>query len=99
MTSRPPVSDSDDIEIVSIHIASPSSGVSEIANPSRASKELMFMWKELSQSGVITHDSLRVALGKYDVIASDEQISDMISLFSETDNLTLETFKKILNRI
>lgn len=99
MTSCPSVSDSDDIEILSIQIAAPSSGVSEKANLSRADKELAFMWKEVSQSGVITHESLRVALDKYDVIANDEQISDMISLFSETDNLTLESFKKILNRI
>lgn len=99
MTTSPSGSDSDDIEIVSIKIASPTSGVSEKANLSRAGKELAFMWKEVSQSDVITHVSLRVALDKYDVFASDEQISDMISLFSETDNLTLESFKKILNRI
>ena len=99
MTSSPSGSDSDDIEILSIHIASQSSGGTDQGNLSRADKELLFMWNELSHSNAVTNDSLKNALNKYDVIASDEQVSDMISIFSETNSLTLDNFKQILNRI
>lgn len=54
-----------------------------------------FLWKELSTNGKdITIASMRKALDKYEVFASDTQISDMISL-AKTKN-ELET---ILRRI
>ena len=80
-------SDSDDIEVVSVQIApDPSANI-----PS----DVRFMWGEISQNDVITPESLRRALDKYEVTASDDQIDDMLKLLGAS--VTTPTLHKFID--
>lgn len=39
-----------------------------------------FIWKEISSNGSVSIESLRAALSKYDVLATDDQITQMLTL-------------------
>lgn len=61
--------DSSDIEIVSIQ------------RSQQPPSKLIFAWNELRDSdGVISFMSLKAALGKYEVHATDDQIFDMMMI-------------------
>ena len=80
--TSPSSEDSSDIEIVSIHPSGPT-------KTARAS----FAWNELCRGERnISFWSLKKALEKYDVDASDDQILDMISLSSKSRDISFDDF-------
>jgi len=85
-------SDSDDIELVSVHVSQPTS-------TSGLTGEQQFIWSELSVQGSITPASLRQALHKYEVLETDEQVQDMIHLVSQRDEANLVEFTHMLGTV
>ena len=84
--------DSDDIEVVSVH-------VSHSAPREPLSAERAFVWAEVSKDDAITPESLRAALSKYEVLATDEQIQDMLHLVSRDGNPGINQFIRMLDTI
>jgi hypothetical protein len=84
-------SDSSDIEILSVHI---SPKLTQSLTP-----EELFIWNELSENGVVTSENLRRTLEKYEVIATDDQINDMIGIGSKNETLDVHGFKQILKSL
>ena len=85
-------SDSDDIEILSVH-------VSPKASRRTLSGEQAFMWSEISEDDIMTPGSLRRALDKYEVLATDEQVEDMVHLLSRKKEASLQEFISIVETI
>ena len=89
MDKPSPVSDteSSDIEIVSISVSNP-----RVEAPARGPiSEMNFICSEIMDgSHVITSSSLKRALMKYEVEATDEQVLDMMNLLDETGALLNE---------
>jgi hypothetical protein len=95
--------DSDDIEVVSVSITDIKDS-ERIDIPTKISSssgnESEFLWSELSNDGdTITIESLSLALNKYEVIASEEQISDMIKLLTVSQKPTLSDLQGLLKRL
>ena len=70
-----------DIEVVEVR-----RNVTSVTNPptheSSSIGATEFVWQELSGNGEhVSRDSLKAALKKYDVLATPDQIHDMVSMF------------------
>ncbi len=82
---------SSDIEVIDIHIASSAVNASD--------PETDFIWRELTGGcEVITIETVRSALAKYDVFASDTQLVDMIAL-SNGEAFTRQDLSRLLGRL
>lgn len=94
--------DSDDIEVVSVHISSERiaeqpNELSKLLNG--MSTEKKFLWSEISENGLVSLTSLRHALVKYDVVASEDQMRDMILIESPEGQLTIQQFISIVDML
>lgn len=85
-------SDSSDIEVISVKY--------EGSNPIKAETRLeQFIWNEISDDGsVISIASLRKALRKYDVRASETQIEEMIESTGVGPELSVPGFLLFLRQ-
>lgn len=78
-------SDSSDIEVISVKL---DSSITARTPRSKSVSLREFVGQELcDSSGAITRASLIAALGNYDVIASQEQVNNMLSLGATVDSL------------
>ena len=80
-------SESSDIEVVSVKF-----------DGSKDPKDLPeFIWSEISNQNKLSFASLRKALCKYDIEASDQQVKEMIDLTSDCGSLDLTKFRVFLH--